>query len=425
MRWYMLVWVMFAVAVRAEEAVTNVSATAVVTPSSVVQLEDVLARVALQGPQVLAADEAAKAAAARSRGALGRMLPSVSYEGDWSVREAKVGTAKTTTHPRGDSLVLVQPLTLGEEWSGWQNARAAAAASRADAAQNLQNVRVSVVAAYADALAAEEEIVNARTLRQALEHQLKGAQLRLKLGEGTKTDVAQSNARLAQARAGVATAEANAAAARAQLEQWVGPLDGAFVWPQEMATPPAQGIHPLLAAATSRKKAEDANVAASWFNFLPEADLRASDNQSRDTTFLGGNTVEDQTVLVTVSLPLFKGGQNVAELQAAKAEARRAGYALEDARRELGRLHVTATAQVEATGQALAAAKDEVSAQSETVDGLRRENQLGTRSLLEVLDGEQDLANARTRLATARRNALVARYNLLAAEGRLANVPSR
>lgn len=394
--------------------------------SPTVMLEDVLAQVALQAPQVLAGDEAAIAAAARSRGALGKLLPTVSYEGDWSVREATTGTTRSTSHPRGDSLVLVQPLTLGEEWSGWRNAENTAEAARAEAAVNLQNIRVRTVAAYADVLAAADEIANARTLRQALENQLQGAELRLKVGEGTKTDVAQSKARLAQAVAAQASAAANHATARAQLEQLAGVVAGEPVWPgQPPAVAAPAGDHPSLAAASARRQAQQATVAGAWFDMLPEASLRASSNQSRDTTFLGGNTVEDQTVLVTLSLPLFAGGQNVAALQAAKAELRRSGYTLEDTRREIARLQTSARAQLDAAEQTLHAARDEVAAQGETVEGLRRENQLGTRSLLEVLDGEQELAAARTRLATARRNALVARYNLLAAEGRLVAGVSR
>ncbi|MCP5405872.1 MAG: TolC family protein [Pseudomonadaceae bacterium] len=421
MKWVGMYLVMVALAGAAHAQAVGVSSTLAVTPSvPQLTLHDVLARVARSAPQLRAAELAADADAARSRSRFGSMLPHVNYEGDWSVRDATTGATHNTSHPRGDSLVLVQPLTLGEELAGWKSARNTARASAFDAASTRQNLLVQTAAAYGDWLAAEDEAANTRTLLEAVEHELKGANLRLKLGEGTKTDVAQSEARVAAAKSTLATAMAKVAGARASLARYAGPLDGNPVWPATTEIPPAAANHPLVAAAEARKAASRFDVRGAWADFLPEATLRASSNQSRDTTFLGGNTVEDQTVLVTVSLPLFAGGQNVANLQAAKAEARRAHYTLEDTRRELARLHATAVADVEAARAAVAAAEQEVAALARAAEGVRREQQLGTRSLLEVLNAEQELAAGRTRLATAKRNALVAEFNLLAAEGRLA-----
>ena len=49
---------------------------------------------------------------------------------------------------------------------------------------------------------------------------------------------------------------------------------------------------------------------------------------------------------------------------------------------------------------------------------MRAENSVGNRTILNILDAQQELLRAQVQLVTARRNAYVAGFSLLAAMGR-------
>lgn len=383
----------------------------------VLTLDDVVQRTLASSPQVLAVDEGANAARAESRGAFGGMLPNVTAGYDWSVRKAN----STTSHPQGTDITLVQPITLGSEWGRWRAQAALAKASEAEARTSRQEVQVAAATAYADVLAGMEEISSSRALVAALADDVKASSLRLKVSEGTKTDVAQSEARLASAEAALAGAEGRRHAAWYRLEQLAGPLDASatLVWPVLAGDVSGSTVNPSVQAAEARLKAQQSASTAAWWEFLPEASLQASTSHNEAATFLGGSTVNAQTVAVNVNLPLFAGGQNVAHVQAERAKARKARYELEDIRRGWERALATARHDVDTATANLKAAEAEVAAQERAAAGVRRENQLGTRSQLDVLNAEQELAASRSRLSVARRNSVVATYNVWAAEGRL------
>ncbi|MFZ2586698.1 MAG: TolC family protein [Alphaproteobacteria bacterium] len=394
-----------------------------VVQAEVLTLPDALAKARSSSPRVLGAGEAASAATAESWGAAGGMLPNISANASWSVRDSKRAGVATTTHPTGEDITLVQPITLGDEWSRWRTMASLARASEAEAKAAKQEVTVAVVSAYADVLAAEGEVSGTQALVKALAREVSATAVRLKYGEGTKTDAAQSEARLAQAQARLAAAEGKHTTAHSTLQRWVGPLETSItlVWPSaaDVATTVSATTNPAVAAAEARAQAGKHTALAAWWEFLPEANLTASTSHNDDSVAAGGGSQSAQTLMVNVSLPLFEGGQNIANLSANRAKERQARYELEDIRRSWSTLLATAQSDVTATQLGEQAAKAALDAQVRATEGIHREFELGTRSQLDVLNAEQELAQARTAWLTARRNALVAHYNVLAAEGRL------
>jgi outer membrane protein len=71
-----------------------------------------------------------------------------------------------------------------------------------------------------------------------------------------------------------------------------------------------------------------------------------------------------------------------------------------------------------ASNEIITSTQAAVDAQSLSLEGVRAENSVGNRTILDILNAEQELLQARVRLVTAQRNAYVAGFALLAAMGK-------
>ena len=115
---------------------------------------------------------------------------------------------------------------------------------------------------------------------------------------------------------------------------------------------------------------------------------------------------------------LYQGGQPAAQIRQAQA---RMGQAIEQeiaAEREAIAQTRAAYASWKASQDVIAASERAVSANELSLEGTRAENSVGNRTILDILNAEQELLNSKVQLVTARRNAYVAGFSLLAAMGR-------
>jgi outer membrane protein len=258
---------------------------------------------------------------------------------------------------------------------------------------------------------------------------------RFEIGDLTRTDIAQSEARLAVARSDTRTAEANLANARERYIQVIGrapgaldpppPLPGLPAGPDE-AVAVALDHNPDVLAARERSRAAEIDIDVAGASRLPQlsAVVGGTYSDSLGSLRLAGSNVPlpQRNAGVTVglqgSIPLFQGGRPAAQRRQAQA---RAGAALEQ---EIG-AERDVIAQVRSAYQSWQAANDVILASQTGVDaatlsleGVRAENSVGNRTILDILNAEQELLNSQVRLVTARRNAYVAGFTLLAAMGR-------
>ncbi|MBW8755030.1 MAG: TolC family protein, partial [Sphingomonadales bacterium] len=118
------------------------------------------------------------------------------------------------------------------------------------------------------------------------------------------------------------------------------------------------------------------------------------------------------------SIPIFQGGRPAAFRRQAQA---REGAAMEDeiaAERDAIAQVRSAYSSWRASNEIITSTQSGVDAASLSLEGVRAENSVGNRTILDILNAEQELLQARVRLVTARRNAYVAGFSLLAAMGR-------
>ncbi|OGN45002.1 MAG: type I secretion protein TolC [Caulobacterales bacterium RIFCSPHIGHO2_01_FULL_70_19] len=293
-----------------------------------------------------------------------------------------------------------------------------------------QSVLASVIQAYADVIR-DMEVLRIRQANLAvLQRQLEESSARFEVGEITRTDVAQSEARLAQSEAELANAQAQLSTSRAVYAAVVGQAPGDLAPMPALPGVPADfdsaldvalADNPDIRAAAYTLAAAEANVAAARAEYMPSVRASASyGGSSRDFDRFGD--IADNTRLTagaTLSIPLFTGGLNASRVAAALERANAAQINVEGERRNALQAVSSAYAQSISARASLQAGEEAVRAASVAAEGVRQEAQVGLRTTLDVLNQELELRNAEVTLASARRNEYVAQANLLAAMGRL------
>ncbi|APX65808.1 TolC family outer membrane protein [Sphingomonas sp. gentR] len=292
------------------------------------------------------------------------------------------------------------------------------------------NLFTNVVAAYMNVIR-DEAIVNLNTRNvNVLDTNLRASRDRFQVGDLTRTDVAQSEARLAQARAQLQSAQANLISSRENYVNIVGVAPVGLEQPPALPTLPAspnQAVavaldqNPQLIAARRSADATRYDINVARANRLPRLSAVSSGNYFN---YLGSLNVPNvpasgvnATVGVQMSMPLFQGGRPAAQVR--QAEALR-GQALENAtgtERQVVAQVRSAYAVWQSSQEVIASAESAVRANSLSLEGVRAENSVGTRTVLDILNAEQELLNSQVTLVTARRDAYVAGFALIAAMG--------
>ncbi len=337
---------------------------------------------------------------------------------------------RVTTDGATASVGLNQTLWSGGRLSsGIAAAEANILAGRQDLRRVEQQIMVGVIQAYADVLRDMEVLRVRQENLQVLRRQLDESNARFEVGEITRTDVAQSEARLAQSQADLAQAQAQLSVSRAAYAAVVGQS------PTDLeALPPLPGLpsdfdtaldialieNPSVLAAEYNLAAAEANVAAARSEYRPTVGLNASYGGTAND--LSGFDLTDRTAFTagaSVRVPLFTGGLNRSRVAQSLERANAAQILVEGERRTVLQTLSSAYAQAASARSSLQAGEEAVRAASVAAEGVRQEAQVGLRTTLDVLNQELELRSAQVTLANARRNEYVAQAQLLAAMGRL------
>lgn len=325
--------------------------------------------------------------------------------------------------------------------NGIRGAVARVEAGRADLRGTESDIFTRTVAAYMDVLRAEALVGLQANQVDVLGVNAQATSDRFEIGDLTRTDVAQSQARLALAQGNLRTAEANLIAARETYAQLTGlaandlqpppPLPG-FPASVADAVEIALEQNPDIIGARERARAAGFDVAVAGAGRLPRVSVVTGGTYNNyfgtlgsPGTGTGGGVAVDvpQTntaaqVGLQFSVPLFQGGLPAAQRRQAQA---REGAALETviaAERLVIAQVRSAWSSWQAASAVIASTQTAVDAATLSLEGVRAENSIGNRTILDTLNAEQELLNARVELVTARRNAYVAGFQLLAAMGR-------
>lgn len=262
-----------------------------------------------------------------------------------------------------------------------------------------------------------------------LRRQLLETQARFEVGEITRTDVAQAEARLANAEALYASAQANLAISRANYTSIVGetPTELAAEPPLpglpdtiELAFAAAERDNPAIRAADFQEQAANARVAVARSLYRPTVTLGATGGPTSSP--FGGSLFNNRlevTGQLRATIPLFTGGLNDSRVRQALEQENAARITVETRKREANQQVSSAWNSLLAARAQLISNQEQVRAATLAFQGVQEEQRVGLRTTLDVLNAEQELRNAELFLVQSRRDAYVAGASVLQAMGRL------
>lgn len=317
-------------------------------------------------------------------------------------------------------------------FTGFQNtnqlrvAEAGVRGAREQLRDTESNILLRAVGAYVSVLSSLEVLKAQEQNLSRMEREVRIAKERVKLTELTNTDLSQAELNRANAVTAVATARANLKAARAFYLNVIGHEPNNLRDPNLPARLPkslaeAQAVaaqeNPVIIAALYNEEAARHTVEQIRGQLLPQVDVAASwsdEYNSNEVPFK-----RDFLVAGRLTVPLYEGGQVHAAVRQAKQIHLARIQSIETARSLVQQLVSTAWSQLEAARTRVDLGVAQIRASEVALEGVRKEEGIGQRTLLDVLNAEQGVVDSRVAVINARRDLVVASYELLAQVGRL------
>ncbi len=412
--------------------IVSIMALLAATPASAETLAEAMTAAVESNPSLAAQRRRLDATREALPQAWAEALPQVSViglaqssDGDSDNPLLETGRIETwTTSANASQLVFGS----GRVLASTRAARALIRGAVADYDFVLQSLLLDVTRAYADVRQAQAVVVARETTVSNLTRLYEYAQAQFDAGVVTRTDVAQSQARLAQARTQLVQAQGASAAATQAYQRLVGRPPQALEAPPmaeflpmdlERALASAVDNSPALRGAIADVELADANVdvaaATGRARVTVEAGLSDGGDLNNNST-----DVATDTVGVRVAVPLFQGGAIRSRTRQQRALRAAANLDLAAVQRGVQESVTNAWTGLASARAAVDSAREQVQASELAYQGVRLEQETGLRSTVEVLDQEQDMLTARLALAQAERDLVVAERQMLASIGALA-----
>ena len=410
--------------------------------SAIVGAEDLLQLYALaqaNDPQLAAARATLDAARESKPIARSQLLPNLSASGDLSYQDQEIkrsisGRSHEDFTARGAGVNVTQPLYRRDRYLQLGQADAQIAQAEADYASAEQNLSLRVTQAYFDVLAAQDNLTFARAEKKAIARELDQAKQRFEVGLIAITGVHEAQARFDQSRADEISAENALDNAWESLREIVGPEA-----PRELAglrseiplVPPAPTdvdawsgtaitTNPLVESARQAAEVAQREIEIQRSGHYPTVDLVGSYDINRSEATRGTDS-NVAALGVQLAVPLYTGGGVSAVTRQARFTYQAAQEVLDQQRRAVDKQVRNAYRGVESSisrAKALHAAT--VSAQS-ALDATTAGFDVGTRTLVDVLNGQRDLFDAKRNYSRARYDYVLNLVSLEQAAGTLDN----
>jgi outer membrane protein len=290
-----------------------------------------------------------------------------------------------------------------------------------------QQVFTDTINAYVNVIQTQQLLQLNTNNEQVLARQLQATNDRFRVGEITRTDVAQAEAALAGARAQRQTSEGNLQTARSNYRRFVGELPEQLIEPQPIKLPiknqieatqlAAQNNPNVIAALFDDASARDA-IDVAFSQLMPQLSLQAQGGLTNGQQIAGQSTL-GATVLLNASVPLYQGGAEYSRVRQARQTEQQARKTVDDTRRQAVQQAAQAWETLVAARSTIDSTRAQIRANQIALEGVQREAIVGSRTTLDVLNAEQALLNSRVTLVQNLSNLVTASYTVAAAIGRL------
>jgi outer membrane protein len=410
------------------------SAALLSSPASAESLTDALVSAYQSNPDLLSARAGQRATDEQVPQALSGWMPTVVAQGSYGAarQSAKITSAgptvKTNTNPLTGAVTLNQNIFAGGRTVSATNVAESTVEAGRNALTNAeQQILLDTVVAYMDVIKNQSVVELQKNNVDVLKRQLEATQDRFRVGELTRTDVAQSEARLSGSRTALTQAEAQLTASRAAYAKVVGHAPEMLDKPEpnemipqseEQAREAAAKNNPSIQGARNSEKARRSAISLAKGALLPSLDFQAQYQYGREAS--SGVHVADETSFVGVlTVPLYQGGAEYSKVREAKELHSQSMMDIAATERAVDENVRNAWEAVRSARASIISSEEQVKANEIALEGVKQEEEVGSQTTLDVLNAEQELLNARVTLVTAQRNLSVADYGLLAATGQL------
>ena len=307
-----------------------------------------------------------------------------------------------------------------------ESAKESVLAVRSQLVQQEQAVLLAAVNAYVQVLRDQRVVELRQSNLRLITQELRAARDRFEVGEVTRTDVAQAEARLAAGRGDLADAQGDFEITRELYKISIGRrpsnLNRVSSLPKlpaslDAAKATARRTSPEIEQIQHEIKANELSYAATKARTRPRLSLNGS--LSHTDSNATSNTTDTSSIGLSLEVPIYQGGQlsalgrqALALVHLSKAQLNQQVLSVEQGVANNWSQLAVARAQVTSSDRQIRAAQI-------AFDGVREEAKLGARTTLDVLDAEQDLSDARTNLVVSQTQVYSATYSVLASMGLL------
>jgi TolC family type I secretion outer membrane protein len=349
-----------------------------------------------------------------------------------------VGKQRTTINngDESDNIYQNQGLSISEPlfrggatWSSYNAAKQRVRAGQFRLSGVEQQVLLDAITAYMDVVTSSSILELSRNNREVLQKQLTASQDRFQVGEVTRTDVAQSEARLSNAKAQVVAAEGQVISAIAAFERVIGHKpEKVLTLPDPLPELPAKlsealerarATNPQLLSAVYEAKSAKYDIDTNIATLLPQVALVGSMNRQYGVGQPGQSQFAQDRIGVNVTIPLYQSGAEYSRVREAKSAARERQHQEIDTQQSVDEAVTQSWEQLETAVATINARQAQIEAAKISLEGVQAEQQAGSRTVLDVLDAEQELFVAKTQLVRSQRDRVVAAYTLAQNLGQL------
>lgn len=364
--------------------------------------------------------------------ALSNWRPTVTVNGQLGVtytdQEGQFNNGSDTNVPKSLTAQVTQPLYRGGRTvADTKRAVAEMLSARAALVNVEQQVMLAVGTSYMEVLRDQAVVELTENNLIVLERQLQATRDRFSVGEVTRTDVAQAEARLARAASDLETAKGDLEISRAAYARQVGEQPVGLEAPEGVPGAPesldraveiAAEYNPVVVQAVRNHEAATHVVRLIKGELYPSVALNGQLQQAFDPNENTDEIMQAQAT-IDVTAPLYQSGSVYARIRGAKQSQSQALQEIEEARRQAVEAASAAWEQVVANRATIVSLEAEIRANEIALEGVQQEALVGTRTVLDILDAEQELLDSRVNLVRARRDEFVAVFDLIASVGGL------
>ena len=262
---------------------------------------------------------------------------------------------------------------------------------------------------------------------QVVERQLQATKDRFEVGDLTITDVAQAEARLSDAKANEISRESNLETAKAIFFSVIGEDSREIFFPKSFPSIPvntdeliqkARKLNPEVVLLNHAEKVAKLKLSLAMKELGPTVDLKASVNQSWDpNTFFEEQRYFDLSA--NLSWPLYRGGKEWSKIRRLREKLSQAKAEKDNAVRIANKNSLQLWNSVHSAKAQIDAYQSSIHANKVALDGVIEEEYVGERTVIDVLDAENELFQAQANLIRAKSNLHTYVYRLVSSVGEL------